>query len=179
MTSSNIRLPKLLRSRVVVAALSAGTAILATLGVLSISGWLSLAVPSRQAQIHESGAQVMPFELSKTTHIFTMTQTGGVQQVIAKDAGDAAQIALIQQHLQQEATQFRTGNFSDPARLHGEEMPGLSDLKAGATRIRVEYAALPNGAQLTYTTDDLQLITALHQWFGAQLSDHGHDATDH
>ncbi len=37
MTSSDIRLPKLLRSRVVVAALSAGTAILASLSVLSIT----------------------------------------------------------------------------------------------------------------------------------------------
>jgi hypothetical protein len=179
MTSSDIRVPKLLRSRIVVAALSAAAAILATLGLLSVTGWLNLAAPSRQAQIHESGAQVMPFDLNKTTHIFTMTQTGGVQQVIAKHAGDAAQIALIRQHLQQEATQFRAGDFSDPAGLHGEAMPGLSELKAGATRIRVEYVALPNGAQLTYTSNDPQLITALHQWFGAQLSDHAHDATDH
>ncbi len=179
MASSNVRFPKVLRSRVIVAALSAGVTILATLGVLSVTGWLTLAAPSRQARIHEMGAHVMPFDLNKTTHIFTMTQTGGVQQIIAKDAGDAAQIALIQQHLQREAMQFRAGDFSDPARLHGQEMPGLNDLKAGATRIAVEYAALRNGAQLTYTTNDPRLITALHQWFGAQLLDHGHDTTDH
>jgi len=38
---------------------------------------------------------------------------------------------------------------------------------------------LPNGAQLANTTNDAQLITAMHQWFGAQISDHGHDAIDH
>jgi len=57
-------------------------------------------------------------------------------------------------------------------------MPGLSDLQAGAAKITVSYTPLPDGAQLTYTTEDRRLITALHQWFGAQLSDHGHDATD-
>jgi hypothetical protein len=41
----------------------------------------------------------------------------------------------------------------------------------------MEYTALPNGGQITFTTDDLHLITATHRWFGAQLSDHGADAT--
>jgi hypothetical protein len=36
---------------------------------------------------------------------------------------------------------------------------------------------LPHGAQITFITSDLKLITALHRWFGAQLSDHGADAT--
>ena len=38
------------------------------------------------------------------------------------------------------------------------------------------YAALPNGAQISYETTDLRLIDALHRWFAAQLADHGHDA---
>jgi hypothetical protein len=58
-------------------------------------------------------------------------------------------------------------------------MPGLRDLVAGAAKISVEYTALPNGAQIAYITQDPQLITALHQWFDAQLSDHGHDAMSH
>lgn len=64
------------------------------------------------------GPQVMPFDLSKTTHIFKMTETGGVQQVIAKDPGDREQIALIQQHVQHEAVRFGSGDFSDPTSLH-------------------------------------------------------------
>lgn len=158
---------------------SAVVAILATLGVLYAAGWLTTAAPNRQAQVHSMGGQVMPFDLDKTTHIFRMTETGGVQQVVAKDASDAAQIALIQQHLQREAMQFQAGNFSDPAALHGEDMPGLSELKTGAAKITVTYAPLPDGAQLTYTTEAPRLVTALHQWFGAQLSDHGYDAMNH
>lgn len=75
--------------------------------------------------------------------------------------------------------QFQARDFVDPAALHGADMPSLPQLQAGAAQITVTYTALSSGAQLTYTTSDPQLITALHQWFGAQLSDHGQDATDH
>lgn len=163
-----------------VAAASALMAVLATLGVLSWAGWLTptMTMASRQTMVHDMGAQVMPFDLTQTTHIFEMTESGGIQQVVAKDPKDTAQVALIQQHLQHEAMLFRAGNFSDPTSLHGDTMPGVQELSAGAAQIRIDYAALPNGAQLTFTTQDLHLITAIHRWFGAQLSDHGADATD-
>ena len=123
------------------------------------------------------GSQVMPFDLSKTQHIFQMTESGGVQQVIARDSNDAEQVALIRQHLQHEAMRFSAGDFSDPTALHGADMPGIKELAAGSAQVRVEYSDLPNGAQLSFSTRDLHLITAIHRWFGAQLSDHGADAT--
>jgi hypothetical protein len=106
-----------------------------------------------------------------------MTDTGGIQEVIADDPDDAPQVQLIQQHLQHEVALFRSGNFSDPTSLHGTEMPGVKDLAAGVQNIEMEYVELPTGAQITFITSDLELITALHRWFGAQLSDHGPDAT--
>jgi hypothetical protein len=106
-----------------------------------------------------------------------MTESGGVQQVMAKDPGDKAQIALIQQHLQHEVMRFSAGDFSDPTLLHGSDMPGVEELAGSATQLKIEYTALPNGAQITFTTQNLHLITAIHRWFGAQLSDHGSDAT--
>ena len=44
---------------------------------------------SRQAEVAEAGAEVMPFDLDATTHIFTATDSGGTQEVIADDASDA------------------------------------------------------------------------------------------
>lgn len=154
-------------------------AVLATLAVLYAAGMLSPAAITRQAMVHTMGSQVMPFDLDKTTHVFEMTDTGGIQRVVVKNPQDREQIALVQQHLQHEAMQFQAGNFADPASLHGADMPGLRDLTAGAAKITVAYTALPDGAQLTYATHDAHLVTALHQWFGAQLSDHGHDAMSH
>lgn len=166
-------------SRRPVVAIVIGTAlvaVLATLGVLYAIGLFSPTLLTRQSMVHSMGGQVMPFDLNKTIHIFDMTDTGGVQRVVAKDPKDTAQIALIQQHLQHEAMQFSTGNFADPIAIHGADMSGLQELAAGATKISVEYTALSDGAQISYTTQDAHLVTALHQWFGAQLSDHGHDA---
>ena len=131
---------------------------------------------STQEHVHHMGAGVMPFDLAKTTHVFRMTDTGGVQRVIVKDASDADQIAMIQQHLKHEADAFQRGEYADPAMLHGADMPGLKDLQSGAKRIKVLYSALPNGAEINFKTMDRHLLTAVHRWFGAQLSEHGADA---
>ncbi|MDQ2996154.1 MAG: hypothetical protein M3R61_03735 [Chloroflexota bacterium] len=148
--------------------------ILVTLGVLANISMR--AGTNRQAMIHEQGSSVMPFDLDRTTHVFKTTETGGIEKVIAKDAADSEQIALIQQHLEHEVLRFREGSFSDPAAIHGATMPGLTELAAGAAKITFSYAALPNGAQISYETKDPRMVDALHRWFAAQLADHGHDA---
>ena len=47
----------------------------------------------RQADVARRGEQVMPFNLAATTHVFSKTDQGGVQQVVVKDASDAEQVA--------------------------------------------------------------------------------------
>jgi hypothetical protein len=57
-------------------------------------------------------------------------------------------------------------------------MPGPAQLKAAKPGdIQVLYRELEGGAELHYRTTDAKLISALHDWFDAQLSDHGKDAT--
>ena len=130
-----------------------------------------------QEHVHAHGAQVMGFDPGRTIHLFRMTEDGGVQQVIVRgDAMDAELVSHIQHHLAREATAFQAGDFSDPATLHGQTMPGLQDLQAGASRIEVTYKPLPAGAEIRFRTKDIHLVTALHRWFGAQLSEHGADA---
>ena len=131
---------------------------------------------TKQEHVHQMAPGVMPFDVSKTVHIFKMTESGGVERVVAKDSRAADQIALIQQHLRHEAASFQRGDYSDPAMLHGAAMPGLKELQGGASRIKVSFTLLPAGAEITFETADLHLLTALHRWFGAQLSEHGPDA---
>jgi len=143
----------------------------------------------RQAEVAERGADVMPFDLDATTHHFEPTDTGLVQTVTADDPvagaiaiagagagagdGDGDQVELVRQHLVDEAERFERGDFGDPAAIHGHDMPGLAELEAGAGAITVVYDELPDGARLTYTTDDPALVDALHHWGEAQTSDHG------
>ena len=129
-----------------------------------------------QARVHRMSSHVMPFEISKTIHIFKMTEFGGIQQVISRDPGETDQVALIREHLRHEAERFERGDYSDPARLHGKDMPGLAELSASPSAIQVSYSDIPAGGQLLFKTEDLRLLTAIHRWFGAQLSEHGADA---
>ena len=129
-----------------------------------------------QQRVHTMSHEVMPFDMSKTLHIFSMTEQGGVQKVIARDEADAQQVTLIREHLQHEATAFQKGDFADPGHLHGTSMSGLADVQARAADIRVTYSEIPGGAAITFEAKDLHAITAIHRWFGAQLSEHGGDA---
>lgn len=131
----------------------------------------------RQTEVSERGKDVMPFDLAATTHIFTKTAEGGTQQVLARKSTDAAQVKLARQHLREIREQFLKGDFSGPTHIHGQDMPGLSDLKAAKPgQIAIDYKDVKGGGQLTYKTADATLVAALHQWFDAQLSDHGKDA---
>ncbi|MGI3223094.1 aspartate carbamoyltransferase [Streptomyces sp. GTA36] len=132
--------------------------------------------PGRQEAVAERGRTVMPFDLEETTHHFTPTRTGGVQDVVADQPDDAQQVSLIRTHLQQEAKAFGRGDFGDPAQIHGDDMPGLTELQDGYKGIEVRYRERPDGATLTYTTDEPALVDALHDWFEAQLGDHGDHA---
>ena len=127
----------------------------------------------RQESVAERGRTVMPFDLEQTTHHFTPSETGGVQDVVADQPDDAEQVNLIRTHLRQEAKAFGRGDFGDPAQIHGDSMPGLTELEDGYERVKVRYRERPDGATLTYTTDEPTLVDALHDWFEAQLSDHG------
>jgi hypothetical protein len=138
-----------------------------------------LLAQTRQTEVAKRGAQVMPFDLEKTIHVFQKLEDGGLQKVVVKDASNKEQIPLIQSHLKEESEKFRKGDFSDPAKIHGQDMPGLAELKAGAKQIDIRYTSLPDGAQVQYTTKNTKLVAALHHWFDAQLSDHGHHASGH
>lgn len=146
------------------------------LTLMSLFSIVSVKAETQQEHVHNMSHSVMPFDLARTVHIFKMTESGGIQKVIVKETGDTDQIALIQHHLHMESEQFQHGDYSDPAALHGPDMPGLKELQVGSSHIKVSYTPLPNGAEITFETTDLHLLTALHRWFGAQLSEHGPDA---
>lgn len=133
--------------------------------------------PERLQEITERGSRVMSFDLAQTQHIFSKTETGGLQQVIAKDPRNSRQIELIRQHLTQIAEEFAQGDFSKSEAIHGQAMPGLAALRAAKPgQLHVQYKELTDGAEITYSAQDQALIVAIHQWFDAQLRDHGSDA---
>ena len=150
------------------------------MGIAAAAFWLTstrAADESRQAEVAQRGAQVMPFSLKATTHLFTKTKDGGVQQVVVKDVTDSAQIKLVRLHLRDLQARFARGDFSGPSQIHGDGMPGLAALKAAKPgEISFAYRDIDDGAEITYRTTDATLFAAIHAWFDAQISDHGVDA---
>jgi hypothetical protein len=118
----------------------------------------------------------MPFDLDATTHVFRPTDDGGVQVVRADDPEDETQIELIRDHLHAERDAFAEGDYTDPARIHGMDMPGVAELSARYAEVTVAYRDRPDGARLRYRTDDPELVDAIHAWFDRQLMDHGDHA---
>lgn len=148
--------------------------------LLSIAGVIflrkNMAMHQRQAEVALVGSQVMPFDLETTTHEFKPLLDGGLQTVTADSPTDSQQIKLIQAHLEEESAKFQAGDFSDPAKIHGKDMPGLASLQSGFSNVDVQYTALADGGQIRYVTDSADLVTAIHTWFNAQRSDHGRHA---
>jgi len=134
---------------------------------------------ARQREVAEKGAMVMPFDVHNSTHVFQKTPDGGLQEVVAKDPKDTFLIGAIRTHLSMEAARFSKGDYSDPMKIHGMDMPGLRYLSAVKPgQMTVSYRELPDGAEIRYTAQDPATVAAIHRWFDAQLSDHGSDATD-
>ncbi len=127
---------------------------------------------SRQQEVAQKGSAVMPFDLMKTTHFFDDDASGGIQTITANDRSDSGQVALIRSHLAKESQRFARGDFSDPAAIHGMDMPGLAVLGRAGDKLHVSYRDVPGGASLTYASADPAVVRAIHDWFAAQRSDH-------
>jgi hypothetical protein len=102
-------------------ALAAGSLLLVAAG-----GWVTADSDrafERQQLVAERGANVMPFDLDATTHIFEPTATGGVQTVVADDPSDTEQVGRVRDHLRRERDQFSVGEFGDRPRSTATPCP--------------------------------------------------------
>jgi hypothetical protein len=133
---------------------------------------------SHATMVMQHGAQVMPFDESQAMHMFLPDSNGGVLEIVVHNM-DQAQISLVRSHLLQEAARFTTGNYSDPAYIHGKKMPGLDQLQSGALRVSVRYFETPTGAAITFSSTDREMVSAIHQWLAAQQRDHNSGPVEH
>lgn len=132
--------------------------------------------PKQIDEVQQRTQQAVPYTLDQAQLTFTKTVHGGVLHVVAKSADNAQQIKFIQANLLKMASDFRKSDFSVTEHIHGANMPGLAQLKMAKTDdIKYEYQALPNGAQIHYSTEYPQYVQALHEWFDVQMSEHNNE----
>ena len=108
-----------------------------------------MANEKHQAEVAKRGADVMPFNLHDTRHHFVKNADGGIQQVVARLSDDVNQVQLVRAHLREIQEQFLQGDFSGPAHIHGNDMPGLQQLQESEPgEIEITYKDVESGAEL-------------------------------
>lgn len=132
------------------------------------------AITGKTAANKPASTALVPYDTKQANESFSKTVHGGIMHIVAKSADNTQQIKLIQQYLRQTAAEYKKGDFSSTERFHGSNMPGLAQMKsANAGEIRYDFQALPDGGQIHFSTEYPHLLNALHNWFDAQIKEHG------
>ena len=126
-----------------------------------------------------------------STHLFDALADGGRIE-LQRDVEDPEGVAQIRQHLQQIAKAFGEGDFSEPAFVHMQSVPGASVMAAKRAAITYRYRELPRGGEVRIVTQDAEALHAIHEFMAFQRQEHraggrrhhghggpGHDPTDH
>jgi hypothetical protein len=126
----------------------------------------------RLAEVNRRGDVGMGFAQEKNRHRFSLTSRGGVIEVEAADPGDADNIALVQKHLAEAAKAFGRGDFSMPAFIHDQEVPGTATMKELKAQISYRTEKTPRGGRLHIRTSSAEALKAVHEFLRFQIADH-------
>ena len=114
------------------------------------------------------GNIAMGFNQSKIMHHFMPTPTGGRIMIVALDSNDNEAISQIRSHFLDIQQEFSQGNFTKPFFIHDQQVPGTEVMAQKKNLINYLVKDLDNGAVLTLTTNDTELLQAIQQFMSYQ-----------
>lgn len=123
-------------------------------------------------QMTQRGDRVMGFDHMKTTHHFSLQDSGGSIEVTANSADDVESSQQIRIHLQHIAKMFAEGNFKAPMLIHDQTPPGvpvMQDLKA---EINYRYEEIDRGGAVRISTKTPAALKAIHEFLRFQIKEH-------
>ena len=85
---------------------------------------------------------------------------------------DSAGVAQIRKHLREIAAAFKKGDFSIPAFVHQQSVPGTAVMAKKRDVITYTERDLPRGGEVRITTKDPEAIAAIHEFMAFQRHDH-------
>jgi hypothetical protein len=124
------------------------------------------------AGVNERHDHVTGVSHATSVHHFTLFADGGRIQLEARDAADVATRDLIRTHLQQVVTDFSSGRFEMPHRIHGTLPPGVDVLREKKAVIHYRYEPTGRGGRVEITTGDGSAREAIHAFLRFQIDDH-------
>ncbi len=126
---------------------------------------------SAYAAMQARGKQAMGVDQYTSVHKFDSYPDGGRIE-LQRDRDDSAGVAAIRAHIAEIASAFKRGDFSTPAFVHMQMVPGTKTMAAKRSLIAYEVHNLPRGAELRITTTDPEALKAIHEFMAFQRSDH-------
>lgn len=117
------------------------------------------------------GNVAMGVDQYTSVHRFETLPDGGRIE-LQRDVDDSVGVAVIRTHLLDIAKAFGSGDFSTPAFVHMQTVPGAAVMAERRTLITYAFRALPRGGELRITTQDPKALAAVAQFLEFQRMDH-------
>jgi hypothetical protein len=123
------------------------------------------------AELQARGHEAMGVDQYTSVHLFDALPDGGRIE-LQRAVDDPDGVAQIRAHLQEIVRAFESGDFSTPAFVHAQEVPGTAVMAAKRDAITYTYRDLPAGGEVRIVTQDAAAIAAIHAFMEFQRDDH-------
>jgi hypothetical protein len=130
------------------------------------------------AALQDRDAEGMGVDQYASTHLFDALPDGGRIE-FQYDSDDPEGVAQIRSHLQEIQVAFQAGDFSTPAFVHDQDVPGTAVMAERREHIEYRYQELPRGGELRLITSDPRALEAIHDFMAFQRADHRAGGMDH
>jgi hypothetical protein len=128
--------------------------------------------PKTDEEMNKRGDHVMGFDHTKTTHHFSLQESGGSIVVTANSADDVESSQQIRMHLKHIAMMFADGNFNAPILIHDQTPPGVPVMKELKGEIKYNFEEIDRGAAVRITTKNPIALKAIHDFLRFQIKEH-------
>lgn len=108
--------------------------------------------------------------MDASTHHYMVLPNGVDMTMTATTPEDAATIAAIRQHMEQEALRFRAGDFSDDMQMLSADTQAQLLAKRDALTVTVVSDA--TGSTIQIRSDDTTVVTLLTTWATQMSAEH-------
>lgn len=122
-------------------------------------------------KMQERGKTAMNVDQNMATHRFSSLPDGG-QIELTSNTDDTSAVNGIRRHIADIRKAFSTGDFSTPAFVHMQAVPGTSVMAAKAALIKYAVKAVARGARLRMITKDAEALAAIHEFMEFQRTEH-------
>ena len=128
--------------------------------------------PKTDEEMNKRGDHVMGFDHTKTTHHFSLQESGGSIVVTANSADDVESSQQIRMHLKHIAMMFADGNFNAPILIRDQTPPGVPVMKELKGEIKYNFEEIDRGAAVRITTKNPIALKAIHDFLRFQIKEH-------